>query len=180
MRLIMSSEKDEFFIRLVNMIYKSKNSIELFTEGRNFVTEIVNECYQKKIPLGNHRLGIKSKVQELKDIGFLDSDYAHNCNLLYDIGTLYTHPKKKDGKFLTRSQKDKIAEQKCNLFQGTPAGQVLIKKKANMYEKYAEAAINTLNEMKIAIVQNRNTMPLGKILTKTQAMKMLKKKKSKN
>jgi hypothetical protein len=172
----MSSEQDKFFVRLIEMIYKSQNSIELFTEGRNFVQEIVDECFRKKIPLGNHRLGTKSKIKELQDIGFLDSDYAHNASLLYDIGTLYTHQKKKNGEFLTRKDKDKIAEQKCHLFQGTPSGELLRKKKVNMYEKYSEATINTLNEMKIAVVQNRKTMPLGKVLTKNEAQKILKKK----
>jgi len=172
----MSSEKDEFFVGLMNMIYNSKNSIELFTEGRNYVSELIDECYRKKIPLGNHRLGVKSKIKELEEIGFLDSDYAHNCKLLYDIGTLYTHHKTKNGKILTRKDKDKIAEQKCYLFQGTPSGKYLIQKKVNMYEKYSEAIINTLTEIKNAILQGRKTMPLGKILNKKKAGKILKKK----
>ena len=171
-----SSAYHEFSRRLIETVYTSKTEMELFVEGRNFIEEIISECYQKLIPLGNHRSRITTKINELRGIGFLDESYANNCKKIYDIGTIYTHQKIVDGKIMTRSEKDKKSKKLCMLFLGTPSSKLLNDMKRTMIEKYAEAIINTLQEMKRAITQGRNTQSLGKISSKSATRKALKKK----
>ena len=74
----------EFSIRITEACFNSKSDFELFGEGRNLLQEVIKDAYQRLIPLGNHRLRIKSKIEELRDIGFLDEDYANNCKQIYD------------------------------------------------------------------------------------------------
>ena len=77
---------------------------------------------------------------------------------------------------MTRSEKDKKSKKLCMLFLGTPSSKLLNDMKRTMIEKYAEAIINTLQEMKRAITQGRNTQSLGKISSKSATRKALKKK----
>jgi len=134
-----SSAYHEFSRRLIETVYTSKTEMELFVEGRNFIEEIITECYQKLIPLGNHRSRVITKIKELKDIGILDENYANNCKKIYDIGTIYNHHKIVNGKVMSREQKDKKDKTLCKLFLGTPSSKLLNDLKRTMIDKYAEA-----------------------------------------
>ncbi len=174
----MNSKEAEFMDRVVRTMFTAKVELELFTEGRNLVDEIINDAFRKLIPLGNHKSTIKSKIKQLEEIGFLTKGFAHNCKQIYDIGTLFNHPKRnpKTGKLMTREEKFKLAEATCNLFEDTVSADYLRLKKRPWHEKYAEAVINTLYTILSAHEKGKNAESTGKIISKRQAQRQAKKK----
>jgi hypothetical protein len=177
-----NSKEAEFMDRIVKTMFTAKVDLELFTEGRNLVDEIINDAFRRLIPLGDHKSTIKSKINQLEEIGFLPKGLAQNCKTIYDIGTLFNHPKKnpKTGKIMTRAEKFTLAKDKCNTFQDTASAELLRNKKRPWNEKYAEACINTLYAILYALERGHNAYSLGKVISKSQAKKQEKKNKIKS
>ena len=178
------AEHDIFLTRLTKACLMAKSDIDLFTEGGNFLQDVINRAHTKLIPLGNQKVRLAKKVDNLKEIGFLTDFYANNCKQIYAIRNLYDHPQKnKDGALMTKQQKKKRANELCRLFIGTPAAKLLNAKRSPYFEKYSEATINTLLEIDNCLYQGINTQSLGRVISKSESRKLRKKaqkKKSKN